>query len=202
MTFDQYMAENGRQAELDLSRSVPGGYERAADFYRRNGYYGTNLTTLNQRDLRWANKKLGYSNYTLGTHGCTVTTLTNLMNRLLGYNLTPDAVNDKLKTLGEYTRYNQKGAFLGALLVWANIPRAYPALKGGYRDYNYNNFKVAWYIYAKKIPVMVEVNAASIGASKHWVLYIGGRLCVDPWIGKIVPTSTYPATGDAVYTRA
>ena len=202
MTFDQYMSQNGRQAELDRIRDVPGGYEKAADFYNKHGYYGTNLTVLSQRDYRWANKKLGFSNYTIGTHGCTITSLTNLMNRMLGYNLTPDVVNDKLKTLGEYTNYNQRGAFLGAYLVWANVPRVYSGLRWIFRDINYNNVRVAWYVYIARVPVMIEVNATKIEAPRHWVLYIGNRQCVDPWTGKIVPTSTYPATGDAVYTRS
>jgi len=187
------MSQNGRQQELDKIRDIPGGYEKAVEFYNKNGYYGTNQSILSQRDPRWANKTLGFSSLTIGSYGCTLTCLTMLLNRMLGYNLTPDKVNDDLK---------KAKAFSGALLWWARVPMAYPQLKWVRRDYNYLNILVAWYVYVKGLPVMVEVNAASIGASKHWVLYIGERKCVDPWQGKIVSTFTYPATGDAIYARA
>jgi len=146
-----------------------------------------------QRDPRWASEKLGFSSYKIGTHGCTLTSLTNLLNRVFGYQFTPDQVNARLKSFG---------AFSGALLYWSQVPKAYPELKFVYRDYNYNNVKVAWYVYGLKLPVMVEVNGASIGASKHWVLYIGNRQCVDPWVGRVVSTATYPATGDALFKKA
>lgn len=193
LTFDQYMSQNGRQAELDRIRDIPGGYEKAKEFYDKNGYYGTNESVLSQRDPRWAGKKLGFSDLTIGSYGCTLTSLTMLLNRLFGYNLTPDVVNDKLKLAK---------AFSGALIWWARVPLAYPQLKWIRRDYNYSNILVAWYIYVLRLPVLVEVNGASIGPNRHWVLYIGNRQCVDPWTGKVVSTSTYPAIGDALFQRA
>ena len=40
-TFDQFMAESGRQAELDQIRSIPGEYERAkATWESQGGFYG------------------------------------------------------------------------------------------------------------------------------------------------------------------
>lgn len=157
---------------------------------------------LSQRDPRWANKKLGFSNYTIGSHGCTITSLTMLLN-YLGYAETPDTVNNTLKTLGNYDRLkNPKGAFQNALLVWANIQRVYPKLKFVWRGLNYDNVKVAWYVYVKSLPVMVEVNAAKIGAPRHWVLFKGGRIANDPWTGKEIATNYYPLTGYGLYDRA
>lgn len=155
---------------------------------------------LSQRDPRWRYKKLGFSKLSIGGYGCTLTCLTMLLNKIDHRSYTVSEVNDRLKTLGNYhATKNPNGAFLGALLVWSNVERVYPSLKFNWRSYNYDNVRVAWYVYFKKLPVMVEVNAASIGASKHWILYIGDRLACDPWTGKVISTSQYPATGSATY---
>lgn len=151
-----------------------------------------NVVPLSQRDPRWMNRKLGFSNYTIGTHGCTLTSLTMLLNHLTGKSMTPDEVNDRLKAV--------KG-FVGALIYWKMVPVAFPEVKFIWRNYNYSNTQVAWFVYGKRTPVLVEVNAAKIGAAKHWVLYVGDRKCVDPWTGLIIPTATYPATGYALFER-
>lgn len=160
------------------------------------------MTPLSQRDPRWKDKKLGFSNLTIGNYGCTITCLTMLLNHVEGKNYQVDEVNDKLKTLGNYHQTNNpKGAFSGAYLVWANVQRVYPSLKFVKRVFNYNNVEVAWWVYVMKMPVMVEVNASSIGAPRHWVLFIGNRQACDPWTGTIVSTSKYPATGYAIYKK-
>ena len=153
-----------------------------------------NYQVMSQRDPKWISKTLGFSRLTIGKYGCTLTSLTMLLNRTFGWQLTPVDVNQRLKDFG---------AFQGALVLWARIPLAYPQLKWVWRDYNYNNVKVAWYVYVRKLPVLVEVNGAKIGAPKHWVLYTGGRQMVDPWpiSGAIRPTTYYPATGSAIFDK-
>lgn len=160
------------------------------------------IKPISQRDPKWKAEKLGFSNLTIGGYGCTLTSLTCLLNYVYGASYTPNQVNNKLKELGQYNpRTNPKGAFLGALLVWANVPLAYPKLKFIKRGYNYSNVEVAWNIYVKGMPVMVEVNAASIGAVKHWVLFVGGQKMIDPWTGTTESTSKYPLTGYSIYHR-
>ena len=159
------------------------------------------MTTFSQRDLRWSRKKLGFSNLTIGTHGCTITAFTQYLNRVFGYSLTPDQVNDKLKTLGNYSTSNNKGAFQGALLVWGNVYRVFPEVKFIKRARNYNNVEVAFQVYFKRNPVLVEVYAGKIGAPRHWVLFIGGGKMIDPWTGNISPTSTYPPIGYSIFAR-
>lgn len=39
-TLDQYLAENGRQSELDQIRKTPGGYEKAVGQFNSTGSYG------------------------------------------------------------------------------------------------------------------------------------------------------------------
>ncbi len=150
------------------------------------------IKPLNQRDARWKNKYLGFSKLTIGNYGCTITCLTMLINFVEGKNYGVDEVNDKLKTAK---------AFQGALLIWSRVPLAFPSLKWVKRGYNYNNIEVAFNVYVNDMPVMVEVNGAKIGASKHWVLFTGSGKANDPWFGKVISTSMYPLTGYAIYGR-
>jgi len=154
---------------------------------------------LSQRDPRWATKKLGFSTYSIGSKGCTITAFTILVNYVYGANYGVDEVNEKLK---EFQAFAKDMNGQRSLLIWSLAAKAYPKLKWIYRDYNYNNSKVWWYVNIHKIPVCVEVNAWAIGAPKHWVLYLGSQKMADPWTGKIEATSKYPATGDALYQRA
>lgn len=152
-----------------------------------------NTTLFSQRNPRWASKKLGTSNYTIGSDGCAITCLTMLLNSF-GYSETPDTVNQKLIAGGGYVN--------GCLLNWIAVPKIWNLVKFVARDFNYNNIPVAYSVYIKKIAVIVEVNAAPIGGFRHYVLYVGDRYCLDPWDGKGKPTSSYQAVGDVRYDRA
>jgi hypothetical protein len=113
----------------------------------------------------------------------------------VGYSETPKTVNDNLKV---------NGGFQGALLVWGAVQKLYPKVKfvGRYNGYNntavWNEINLPW----KKMPVMVQVNAAKIGGFYHWVLFIGGGVCLDPWWGNSTSTGYYPPNGYAIYDRA
>jgi hypothetical protein len=158
-----------------------------------------NVKPLSQRDPRWKDKKLGFSTYSIGSKGCTITCLTMLVNYVYNFDLRVDQFNEAMKKVDGFAKdsYGQK-----SLIIWSKVPIAYPKLKWIYRDYNYSNTKVSWYVYVHKIPVCVEVNAWSIGAPKHWVLFCGDRKMADPWTGVIESTAKYPLTGDALYQRS
>lgn len=136
---------------------------------------------------------LGFSNrHTLGSDGCVVTSIANMIS-MLGYSDTPDVVNEKLKKVG---------AFTGALLIWSRVSKAYPKLRFVKLTNYYNNAEVAYNVYIKRMPVIVKVDGRKIGAPLgHWVLYVGSQKMVDPWDGKIKPTSTYGALKYALYDR-
>ena len=146
---------------------------------------------LSQRDPRWRRKRLGFSRLSIGNYGCTITCLTMLINHETGKNYGVDEVNDRLKRVR---------AFSGALVIWSRVPLAFPDLSWVKRGWNYSNATVAYYVYLLRQPVCVQVAAASIGAWRHWVLYLGGRKMADPWTGRIESTNRYPATGYALYT--
>jgi len=156
-----------------------------------------NAPPYSQRDARWRDKYVGFSKFRFATDGCTVTALSSFLSYVYNEKLTPDIVNEKLKSVNAFSDGKKLGA--GALLVWYRVPFVFPKLKYIKRVYNYSNTEVAWYVYGRKTPVMVEVNAASIGAVRHWVLFLGSGKMVDPWTGTIKPTNTYPPTGHTIY---
>jgi len=71
---------------------------------------------LYQNDEKWKNTKLGNSSETIGTWGCLLTSVTMMLNGM-GYNETPETVNDKMKT---------SGGFQGAFFIPSMLPYAYP----------------------------------------------------------------------------
>jgi hypothetical protein len=71
---------------------------------------------LYQNDEKWKNKKLGNSNETIGGWGCLLTSVTMMLNGL-GYNETPETVNEKMKANGGYQ---------GAFFIPSMLPYAYP----------------------------------------------------------------------------
>jgi hypothetical protein len=73
---------------------------------------------LYQNDEKWKNTKLGHSNETIGGWGCLVTSVTMMLNGM-GYNETPETVNETMKG---------KGGFQGAFFIPSMLPYAYPGL--------------------------------------------------------------------------
>lgn len=151
------------------------------------------VTPISQRDPRWSKQLLGFSKTrTIGSDGCVLVSLCVLINYIQGTKLTPPEVNAKLK---------KANAFWGALMVWQNVPEAFPSLKFIARSRKYFNPTVWSYINVRKTPVLVEGDGKSIGGFIHWVLFVGGQKAMDPWSGKFVSTKTYPPRGYALYQR-
>src|ERR1044071_937377 len=72
---------------------------------------------LYQNDEKWKNVKLGNSNETIGSWGCLMTSVTMMLNGI-GYNETPETVNEKMKKAGGF----QGALFMPSVLpyVWSN----------------------------------------------------------------------------------
>lgn len=139
-----------------------------------------------QRDSRWKDDRFGAT--TIGTHGCLITALAQLL-LINGYDETPKTVNDKLRAVGGFTGPNNN------LLIWGAIERVFEA-KGHYAA-AYNNDLVLDAI-EKYGGCIVRVDASRIGASEHWVLYVGNGQMIDPWTGVLKATSYYPPTGCSI----
>jgi hypothetical protein len=152
------------------------------------------ITPYSQNDLRWRLKTVGFSNERFGLVpkissgvGCTTTALASLLS-ILGYTYTPSQVNDLLKA---------NRGYLGCLMIWEAIPRAFPKVKSAIRSRIYSNSVVSASI-KKGVPVLVEVLTTR---TRHWCLYLGEQKMLDPWDGKIKPTSTYTPVGYTLFTR-
>ena len=131
------------------------------------------MNTLNQRDPKWGNIKLGNSDTYIKDYGCTITCIAMIVGT------TPNIVNDRLKAVG---------GFSGNLVIWAKIADAFPGITVK-RIWSYDNGDVS----ANVPNVLVEVPAYPIGGSgRHWVVYIGNQQCNDPWTGLVRPTSDFP----------
>jgi hypothetical protein len=72
---------------------------------------------LYQNDEKWKNVKLGNSSETIGGWGCLMTSVTMMLNGI-GYNETPETVNEKMKKAGGF----QGALFMPSVIpyVWAN----------------------------------------------------------------------------------
>jgi hypothetical protein len=73
---------------------------------------------LYQNDEKWKNTKLGHSSETIGSWGCLLTSATMMLNGM-GFNETPETVNEKMKA---------SGGFQGALFIPSMLPYGYPGL--------------------------------------------------------------------------
>lgn len=142
------------------------------------------MTPLSQRDTKWASQKLGFGTVTIGGYGCTITALAMLLGT------TPDIVNEKLKSVNGFAGSTKN------LVVWSAIDKAFPGATFIWRGYGYDNDKVKEAI-DKSGGCLVEVDGARIGASRHWVLYIGDGQMNDPWFGTTKSTSYYKPVGYA-----
>lgn len=140
------------------------------------------MEPLSQRDNRWKNDKLGFSNTTIEYYGCTITSLAWILKT------TPDIVNQKLKKVKGYSDGQNIGK--GNLIVWEAIPRAFPQVEKAIRVRSYDNEAVK-----NNLPCLVEVDGSRIGASRHWVVYLGNQQMMDPWFGNIKNTSFYKPVG-------
>ena len=77
---------------------------------------------LYQNDEKWKNTKLGNSSETIGGWGCLLTSVTMMLNGI-GYNETPETVNQKMKNAG---------GFQGAFFIPSVLPYVWP--NAAYRD--------------------------------------------------------------------
>jgi hypothetical protein len=73
---------------------------------------------LYQNDPKWKDKPLGFSNQKIGSWGCLMTSVTMMLNGM-GYNETPETVNDKMKAAGGF----QEAFFVPSVLpyVFPNV---------------------------------------------------------------------------------
>ena len=139
------------------------------------------MQTLSQRDSRWGEITIGHSTSKIKDYGCTLVCISILAGT------TPDVVNAFLTAVG---------GFSVDRIIWSKINETklglhFPDMG---RQYVYNDVAVREAI-EKNGGCLVEVDYDGVVATpsdRHWVLYIGDHKLIDPWDGKIKPTSSYP----------
>lgn len=151
------------------------------------------MQTLNQRDSKWANDKLGWGSGTIGQYGCTLTSLAMMAG------LDPRTLNNMLRG----TSF-EDSAFAGTtknLIWWSRLEKYTNGLiKFHTRGYGYNE-KAILDAVAKYGACLVEVDFDGTGPreDKHWIVALGNKKANDPWSGNEVPTNKYSKwTGWAV----
>ena len=156
------------------------------------------IRALSQRNTIWANLPLGFSQATIGSHGCAITALAMLLNALHPHAErphTPDGVNATLRTANAYTG------------VWRNYVN-WPSIGAVYPDLQFNDRIDAprrWMRPAElheidrrldqELPVIAYVDAGmkEPGLQQHFVLVIGLETDTgiyqinDPWHGDMAP---------------
>ncbi len=131
------------------------------------------ITQLSQRNKKWKDIKLGWSdNTTIGSHGCLVTCLA------MFWNSTPNIVNEWLKNNNGFINLN--------LVWWEHLPGFI------WRGWTYKNDKVLETIdkYGACI-VETDFNTNPKDGS-HFVLFTGNKKLYDPWDRKEKATSSFP----------
>ena len=143
------------------------------------------MIIYSQRDSRWAQLKLGFSQLTMGRFGCT----TCCISMLTTY-YHPDETPDKTVKTIKYTP--------GGLVIWNSV--SYPNFKFTKRYYFRDNKVIEAYIKDPKKAVILEVQHS------HWVVatgksFFGGYNIADPWFGDRSTTRRYndDITGFAIF---
>jgi hypothetical protein len=109
-----------------------------------------NTQNLYQNDEKWKNTKLGHSSETIGGWGCLLTSVTMMLNGM-GYNETPETVNEKMKS---------SGGFQGAFFIPSMLPYAYPNVI--YKDMQP----------CESFPAPIQLIDAAIAAGKPVILQV------------------------------
>ena len=150
------------------------------------------LELWSQRDARWKDDKYGESENTIGQLGCATTCVASIL-KYYGYDTDPKRLDDLL--------VSNKGYSQKTLIIWSKVAELFPKVKFEGRFYSYTNTKVIEWL-ARGIPVLVQVDAAPIGAAgtQHWVVFIGDKKVYDPWTGAVTPTDKWTPTGMAVFS--
>ena len=144
--------------------SESNGWSRIIYYGRNTGYVSSKYLTTGsyqavslkvnsykQTDSRWANKKIGSTNYTIGDIGCTTTALAMTESYRTGTTVYPDAMSKKLT-------YASSG-----MLYW-------PSNYSNTTDFT-NYMQTIYNLLRQGKPVIVGAKKAN--GSQHWVVVTG-----------------------------
>ena len=156
------------------------------------------MILFSQRDNRWKDKKLGFSDVNLGGYGCVVACLAMIATKY-GKDTDPDKMNDDLK---------DRGRFQGGYYKWKGIEQVYPdiiehdivftplPLTSNQLEEIDNHLKNGHLVMLE-----VDFNPNTSCVEGHFVLAIrrsgDGYIIADPWTGTECSIDRY---GETIYT--
>ena len=125
---------------------------------------------LSQRDKLWADAKLGASNLTCGSYGCTSTSL-SMLSSYFGCYKSP------LEIAHNAHNYTPDG-----LVIWKNL--SFNKMKFDRRAYSFERLEVIKALRDSDRAVLLEVQ---LGKGRHWLAGVkydifGRIIAVDPWL--------------------
>jgi len=139
-----------------------------------------NVQLWGQKDIRWADDRMGSSYITLEEEGCLVTITSAALN-FLGIDTDPKRYNAALTNRGGYKSPN--------LMYWQMPAILWPAI--ALKEYQWFNNGIGWEPLAESIiatgrPVLAQVRSTPM---QHWVLILGKLnnlwYCLDPLYGNV-----------------
>jgi len=148
------------------------------------------VPSFSQNDDSWRNDKLGFSDYTIGSHGCVITNLAGKL-KSLGIDTDPGRLNKALIGVNGYE---------GANIIWDAITKLYPEI-----TVDWNMFikdaslvteaKIDAVLQSKRdVMVQVDIYPSTTILDPHWVNLIGkdsnGYIMNDPIDGQTLPFKT------------
>lgn len=135
-----------------------------------------------QRDLRWANDRLGTSQWNLGQRGCLVTAIAIGLTAALDTEISPGHLNALLTANNGYVG--------GGNLAFEAIARLYPPIKFIERViFRYKPAPAAdiakWANEGQIVVVQVDMDLTDPDVDQHWLIVTGGTEDImniqDPW---------------------
>lgn len=155
-----------------------------------------NVKHYSQRDPRWKDDKLGYSDLTMGGYGCLVTAASILLT-YLGKEITPGELNQKLKDIG---------GFNGAYFKYDPFVKQFDMVFSGIENYDSVPAPVERIRtnIEKGLPTIIRVDFVpeTRPIDQHFVVVIGytekDLIISDPWTGEeYFLTAKYPHNSNA-----
>lgn len=146
---------------------------------------------LSQRDLAWANERLGSSKLTMGRFGCTTTCLSMISDYFKGFKSPIELAHN----INNYT--------IDGLVLWKSL--RFPTMRFVDRIKGENRGAIMEALKNRDKAVILQVNDGA-----HWVVGVRKTMfgddyvIVDPWDGKKKTLkATYKnVTGAALFVRA
>lgn len=171
------------RAEIEFIKLVLGLDEYIVHTLTASGRVAPPLWS--QRDPKWKDYHLGSGTTTIGSYGCLLTSIAMGLTALLGQEITPLEMNDRLNMVGGFTGENRNR------LIWSKVPEAYRQVELVTLIHCTTTPAPTtqidqWLKLGYVVVVRVDMKLATTEVDQHWVLLVSGNGTQgygihDPW---------------------